>query len=112
MNDREKQTAQDRWPRQQGASRATGTFYASNPTSSSMVGLVRKDQALYSKDYCAERKHATCHDTQWQTIHFPGQIFDGWRILAYESEAKVPGFDIFASWIQAVGVPLVKTFAC
>ena len=59
MNDREKQTAQDRWPRQQGASRATGTFYASNPTSSSMVGLVRKDQALYSKDYCAERR--TCH---------------------------------------------------
>jgi hypothetical protein len=42
------------------------------------------------------------HDTQWQTIHVPEQVFEGWRSLALESGAKVSDFDLFASWIQMV----------
>ena len=43
------------------------------------------------------------HDTQWQTIHVPEQVFEGWRSLAFEGGAKVSDFDLFASWIQLVG---------
>jgi hypothetical protein len=43
------------------------------------------------------------HDTQWQTIHVPEQIIDGWRNLACDNGAKVSDFDLFASWIQLVG---------
>jgi hypothetical protein len=45
------------------------------------------------------------HDTQWQTIHVPEQVFEGWRSLACEGGAKVTDFDLFASWIQLVGAP-------
>lgn len=49
-------------------------------------------------------KTAMSHDTQWQTVHVSEQVLDGWRILARESGVKVSDFDLFASWIQLVGV--------
>lgn len=77
---------------------------------------LRSQQACEWWDSCTANKifpvmtlarkwqNALCHETKWRTIHVPGRVFDRWRTLAFQSDAKVSDFDLFASWIQLVGL--------